>query len=145
MKIYYFSKNSILGAVIVFVMLCGFLGVSLLYFNNTGIASNTRQPVYQGNSGKKAIALTVNVDWGEEYIPAMLKEFKKHNAQVTFFVTGRWAEKNPELLKQMSKAGHSIQNHGYKHLHFNQLSEAQAQEQIKKAEKIIEETTGLWS
>jgi hypothetical protein len=78
MKIYYFSKNSILGAVIVFVMLCGFLGVSLLYFNNTGIASNTRQPVYQGNSGKKAIALTVNVDWGEEYIPAMLKEFKKH-------------------------------------------------------------------
>ncbi len=142
MKIYYFSKNSILGAVIVFVMLCGFLGISLLYFSNAGIASNPRQPVYQGNSGKKAIALTVNVDWGEEYIPAMLKEFKKYNAQVTFFVTGRWAEKNPELLKQMSKAGHSIQNHGYKHLHFNQLSEAQAQEQIKKAEKIIEETTG---
>jgi peptidoglycan/xylan/chitin deacetylase (PgdA/CDA1 family) len=88
------------------------------------------------------VALTVNVDWGEEYIPAMLQEFKKYDARVTFFVTGRWAEKNPELLKEMSKAGHSIQNHGYKHLHFNQLAPAQTEEQIKKAEKIIKEITG---
>jgi len=130
MRIYYFPKNSLLGVAIVFLMLCGFLGLSLLYFNNAGIASHSREPIYQGNSGEKAIALTVNVDWGEEYIPAMLKEFKKHDARVTFFVTGRWAEKNPELLKQMSQAGHSIQNHGYKHLHFNQLSEVQAQEEI---------------
>ena len=142
MKIYYFSKNSMLGATIIFVMLCGFLGISLLYFDNAGIASHSREPIYQGNSNEKAIALTVNVDWGEEYIPDMLKEFKKHDAQVTFFVTGRWAEKNPELLQEMSKAGHSIQNHGYKHLHFNQLAEDQAQEQIKKAEKVIEEITG---
>ncbi len=142
MKIYYFSKDSMRGAAIVFVVLCGFLGISLLYFNNIGIASHSSQPIYEGNSGEKAIALTVNVDWGEEYIPVMLKEFKKHDARATFFVTGRWVEKNPELLNQMSQAGHSIQNHGYKHLHFNQLSEAQIQEQIKKAEKLIQEVTG---
>lgn len=142
MKIYYFSKNTMREAAIVIVVLCGFLGISLLYFNNFGIASHSREPVYQGNSGEKAVALTVNVDWGEEFIPGMLKEFKKHDARATFFVTGRWAEKNPELLKQMSQAGHSIQNHGYKHLHFNQLSEAQAEEQIKKAEKAIQEITG---
>ena len=142
MKIYYFSKNSMLGTAIIFIVLCGFLGISLLYFNNAGIASHSKEPIYQGNSNEKAIALTVNVDWGEEYIPDMLKEFKKHDARVTFFVTGRWAEKNPELLQEMSKAGHSIQNHGYKHLHFNQLSEDQAQEQIMKAEKVIEEITG---
>lgn len=145
MKIYYFPKNKMWGAVIVLVLLCGFLTTSLLYFNGVGIASRSKNPVYQGNTGKKLIALTVNVDWGEEYIPDMLKEFKKHNARVTFFVTGRWAEKNPELLKQMSQAGHSIQNHGYKHVHFNQLSPAQAQEQIKKAEKIIQEITGSQS
>lgn len=142
MKIYYFTKKSMLGAAIIFILLCGFLGMSLWYFSGAGIASHSKDPIYQGNTGSKVVALTVNVDWGEEYIPEMLKEFKKYDARVTFFVTGRWAEKNPELLKEMSKAGHSIQNHGYKHLHFNQLAPAQAEEQIKKAEKVIKEITG---
>lgn len=145
MKIYYFTKKTMLGAAIIFILLCGFLGLSFLYLNDTGIASYSKDPIYQGNTGQKVVALTVNVDWGEEYIPEMLKEFKKQDARVTFFVTGRWAEKNPELLKEMSKAGHSIQNHGYKHLHFNQLTPAQAEEQIKKAEKIIKEITGTQS
>lgn len=127
---------------IIVVLLCGFLGMSFWYFGEVGIASRSREPIYQGNSGKKAVALTVNVDWGEEYIPAMLEEFKKYDAKVTFFPTGIWVEKNRELLTEMSKAGHSIQNHGYKHVHFNQLSPTQAEEQIKKAEKIINEITG---
>ncbi len=142
MKIYFFTRRTMLAAAAIFILLCGFLGLSLIYFNDAGIALHSREPIYQGNTGQKVVALTVNVDWGEEYIPAMLQEFKKYDARVTFFVTGRWAEKNPELLKEMSKAGHSIQNHGYKHLHFNQLAPAQTEEQIKKAEKIIKEITG---
>ncbi len=72
----------------------------------------------------------------------MLKEFKAYNARVTFFVTGIWAEKNPQLLKKMHTEGHSIQNHGYKHLHFNSLSSIESKQQIKKAEDTIKEITG---
>jgi len=145
MRIYFFTRKHLLGALVAFILLCGFLGLSLVYYNNSGIASHSKEPIYQGNTGKKMIALTVNVDWGDEYIPEMLKEFKKYDARATFFVTGRWAEKNPQLLKDMSNAGHSIQNHGYKHLHFNQLAPNQAEEQIKKAEKVIKEITGKQS
>jgi len=101
--------------------------------------SNDPGVIFQGHTGQKVVALTVNVDWGEEFIPQMLDYFKKYEARVTFFVTGRWAEKNPELLKQMSQAGHSIQNHGYQHIHFNQLSSEQGAAEIKKAEKVIEQ------
>lgn len=145
MRIYFFTRKHLLGALVAFILLCGFLGLSLVYYNNSGIASHSKEPIYQGNTGKKMIALTVNVDWGDEYIPEMLKEFKEYDARATFFVTGRWAEKNPQLLKDMSNAGHSIQNHGYKHLHFNQLAPNQAEEQIKKAEKVIKEITGKQS
>jgi len=124
------------------LIICCFLGATLLYANNIGDALHVNQPIYQGNSGQKAVAITVNVDWGEEFIPAMLEEFKKHKVGVTFFVTGKWAEKNSELLKQMHKEGHSIQNHGYKHLHFNRLSRDEASEQIKKAEEVIFKITG---
>lgn len=142
MKIYYFTKKKLFGGLIALLLIFSFLGFSLIYFSDAGVASKSREPVYQGNSNKKVVAITVNVDWGEEYITDMLKEFEKNNAKVTFFVTGKWAEKNSELLKQMFKSGHSIQNHGYKHLHFNSISGSEAEEQIRKAEEIINNIVG---
>jgi len=142
MRIYYLTKKTLLGMTAIFLLICSFFCLSLIYGGNESVASRLKEPVYQGNTGKKVVAITVNVDWGEEYIPDMLKEFKKHNARVTFFVTGKWAEKNPELIKQMHGEGHSIQNHGYKHLHFNTLSSIESKEQIKKAEEIIKNITG---
>ncbi len=143
MRIYYFSKRNLLTAGIIVVLTFGFLSGAFLNKAHTTISIGQDQPIFQGNTGSKAVAITVNVDWGEEFIPAMLDEFKKNNAQVTFFVTGRWAEKNPELLKQMASAGHSIQNHGYKHVHFNQLSSNEVNSEIKKAEDVIYGITGL--
>ena len=137
MKIYYCTKKNIIGGLVFLLLIGGFLSISLLYFSDAGVASKAREPVYQGNTGKKVAAITVNVDWGEEYIPGMLEVFKKYDAKVTFFVTGQWAEKNPELLKKMHKAGDNIQNHGYKHLHFNSISSSEANNQIKKAEEVI--------
>lgn len=142
MKVYYFSRRNLLLSVAVFALICTFLGVSIIYLDSVGVVSQVQEPIYQGNTGEKAVALTVNVDWGEEFIPAMLKEFKKQDARVTFFVTGTWARKNPAILKNMCQAGHSIQNHGDKHLHFNQLSSTQIKEQVRGAEKTIAEITG---
>jgi probable sporulation protein (polysaccharide deacetylase family) len=137
LRIYYFSKKRLLTAGIIVVLTFGFLSFAFLHQDHTTIAADKDEPIFQGNTGTKSVAITVNVDWGEEYIPAMLDEFKKNNALVTFFVTGRWAEKNPELLKQMAAAGHSIQNHGYRHVHFNQLSPSEVNSEIKKAEDTI--------
>lgn len=127
---------------VVILLACGFMALAFFSQENTMVASNIEEPIFQGNTGTKVVAITVNVDWGEEFIPAMLEEFKKSNAQVSFFVTGKWAEKNPELLKQMVQAGHSIQNHGYRHCHFNQLSPGEVGSEIKKAEEIISKITG---
>ena len=125
------------------ILLLGvFTTILLMRGDDSSVASRVLDPIYQGNSGEKAVAIAVNVDWGEEYIPQMLKSFKENQAEVTFFVSGKWAEKNPELLKEMKAAGHSIQNHGYKHLHFNNISAEEASEQIRKAEEIINKTVG---
>ncbi len=143
MRIYFWNQRSLLLiAAGLSIMLC-LLAVMIIRINQTGIvAVNSQQPIYQGNTGQKVISISVNVDWGEEYIPGMLEEFKKHDAKATFYVTGTWAEKNPELLKKMSLEGHCIQNHAYKHVHFSSLSDAEAQAQIKQAEEIIEKLIG---
>lgn len=142
MRMFFFSRRTLIITGILTFFICGFLCFSFWYANESVLVSQNKEAVYQGNSGKKAVAITVNVDWGEEYIPAMLQSFAEYNARVSFFVTGKWAEKNPDLLKQMDKEGHSIQNHGYKHLHFNNLSSTDASQQIKQAEDVIYKTIG---
>jgi probable sporulation protein (polysaccharide deacetylase family) len=143
MRIYWVNRKRLWTISAALFSIIFTLLVLISYYRWSGIeATANKEAIYQGNTGKKVVAICVNVDWGEEYIPAMLEEFKKAQAQVTFFVTGSWAEKNPELLKQMSEAGHSIQNHAYKHVHFSSLSDAEAQAQIKKAEAVIEKIIG---
>ena len=104
--------------------------------------ASVTKPIEQVNTDQLVMALTINVDWGEEYIPAILDELDKGKARVTFFVTGRWAKKNPETLKMISKRGHQIENHGYSHPHPDRLSVSANHEEIKKTETIIEEIIG---
>lgn len=101
-----------------------------------------QQPVYQGPEQEKAVALTVNVDWGEEFIPRMLEICREYDVRLTFFVTGRWAGKFPELVRRMDAAGHEIGNHGFGHLHPDQLSIAANLRDIKRAEVVIAEIIG---
>ena len=108
------------------------------------IASNVpvSKPIEHIKTDQLVMALTINVDWGEEFIPAILDVLDQHKARATFFVTGRWAKKNPELLKIISSRGHQIENHGYSHPHPDQISIGANQEEIKKTESIIEGIIG---
>jgi peptidoglycan/xylan/chitin deacetylase (PgdA/CDA1 family) len=99
-------------------------------------------PIEQIKTDQSVMALTINVDWGEEYIPAILDVLDQGKARATFFVTGRWAKKNPVLLKIISNRGHQIENHGYSHPHPDQLSSVANQAEIKKTESIIEGIIG---
>ncbi len=141
MRIFFFTKKKLSRGMTGFLFL-GLLAFIFLQMIKPQVAAVPAQAIYQGNSGQKTVALCINVDWGEEFLPEMLKTFKANDTKVTFFVTGRWAEKNPDLLRQMHEEGHSIQNHGYKHVHFNNLSSEQAREQIVKGGQIIYKLTG---
>ncbi len=120
---------------IFFLLLTGIIAGRWITTSNTPVT----KPIEQVETNQKIMALTINVDWGEEYIPAILDQLDKGKAPVTFFVTGRWAKKNPDLLKEIHSRGHQIENHGYSHPHPDQLSVGANREEIKKTEGIIEE------
>jgi len=123
---------------IFFLLLVGILSDRWIISTDVPVS----KPIVQIKTAQLVMALTINVDWGEENIPAILNILDERKARVTFFVTGRWAKKNPELLKIMSNKGHQIENHGYSHPHPDQLSIGANQEEIKKTESIIEGIIG---
>ncbi|WP_347490873.1 polysaccharide deacetylase family protein [Desulfoscipio sp. XC116] len=100
------------------------------------------EPLYQGDENVKAMALTCNVFWGEEYMGRMLEVLEEKNVHMTFFIGGTWAEKFPELMKKIYEQGHEIGSHGYSHPHPDNLSKQENSLDITKAEKIIYDITG---
>ena len=122
-----------------FIPLAFFLGILLGIISNelvVPVSTSPEKPYYHGIRGRNQIALTINVDWGEEYLPGMLKIMEERGVKATFFVTGQWAMKNKDLLKTMAEKGHEIGNHIYSHQHpFN--FQRWAYRLIKKNEEVI--------
>lgn len=99
-------------------------------------------PYTQGtkqNSGYVALTCNVDLGWETEYVQGILDVLKKEDVKITFNVTGRWAEKNPEMLLKLKSEGHEIGNHGHRHLDYAKLSYEENLEQIQTSKKIIED------
>nr|WP_255367891.1 polysaccharide deacetylase family protein [Psychrobacillus sp. OK032] len=101
------------------------------------------QPIYRGNPEKPMVTLLINVAWGNEYIPAILKTLNTHQVKATFFFDGSWVKKNPDIAKMISKEGHEIGNHAYSHPDLNQRSRIETLEEIKKTNDVIQATIGM--
>ncbi|WP_242655740.1 polysaccharide deacetylase family protein [Paramaledivibacter caminithermalis] len=98
-------------------------------------------PIRKG-SNKDYIAFTCNVDWGTEFIPPMLDILKKHDIKITFFVSGRWAKNNPDMLKKIDEQGHEIGNHGYGHRMHSKLGIEDNKIEIEKTHNIVKDILG---
>ncbi len=101
------------------------------------------QPIYKGNPEKPMVAFLINVAWGNEYIPTILKVLKEHQTKATFFLDGSWVKKNPDLAKSIKDGGHEIGNHAYSHPDLQKKSMAETTEELKKTNDVIEKTLGL--
>lgn len=94
--------------------------------------------IRQGDPESAKTAITCNVDWGEDVLPEILSILKEHNVKITFFVSGRWAENNPELFRKMYLAGHEIQSHGYRHKLCSKVSEEEVREEMEKTSEAFQ-------
>jgi len=98
-------------------------------------------PIYRGHPEKEMISFLINVSWGEEHIPDILNTLKESNIKATFFIEGKWAKNNSELVKMIDEQGHIIGNHAYNHPDMSRLSEEAMIEQISQTNDILQAIT----
>ncbi len=101
------------------------------------------EPFRSGDAESNLVTLTINVDWGNEYIPSILASLEEAGIKATFFLTGRWTEEYPDLAKTIADAGHEIGNHGYSHSSPNASSIEEIQDEISRTEEAIAKATGI--
>lgn len=108
------------------------------------LANFPLRAIYQGNPAKPQVALLINVAWGEEYLPKILTALDRQGVKATFFFTGLWAEKYPNLVKSVAAAGHELASHGYTDRvgPFDLQRQGQLKADIQKGAEVIYKITG---
>jgi peptidoglycan/xylan/chitin deacetylase (PgdA/CDA1 family) len=99
--------------------------------------------VSRGNTARQRIALTFDAGEDGGPAPAILDVLKSAHVHCTFFVTGQFADKYPDLVRRMAADGHELGNHSYSHPKFPGLTPEQAASEISRTEQRVEELTGL--
>ena len=89
------------------ILVIGAVGIGLISHQSRQVFK-PEAPITHGNAANKCVSVTVNVDWGEQYIPDLLEILRHHHVQATFFVTGRWAQINGPLVRKIAAEGQDI-------------------------------------
>lgn len=102
-------------------------------------------PAFSAKDGPKAIykgekdaALTFNIGWGDEKAEPILDLLKREKAgAVTFFLSGSWAERHPDLVNRMVKEGYEIGMLGYEYVDYTNLEDEKIRRDILKAQEAF--------
>lgn len=91
---------------------------------------------------RKKIALTFDDGPCAGCTDQLLDGLKKRNVKATFFLIGKNAENNPQLVRRIYEEGHLIGNHTYSHVEITKISDEEAIQELQKTDQIIWKITG---
>ncbi len=97
---------------------------------------------YRGNTDEKVLYLTFDAGYENGYTRRILDTLKKHNAPAAFFLVGPYIKSNPELVKRMTREGHTVGNHSYNHPDMTNKNQSDFLRELSKTNRIYKEVTG---
>ena len=78
----------------------------------------------------------------EVAVPRILDLLDRHDVPAGFFVPGKVAEENPEMVAEIHDAGHEIGHHSYAHLNPTGMTDEEEREDFERATEILTEIAG---
>lgn len=115
-----------------------FTGAYAVYFGN----STRLVPIYSVERDDKVISISFDCAWGTEHTQDILKSLRVSGVKATFFMVEFWAEKYPETVKEIDKAGHEIGTHSSTHSYMSKQNAEEIKLELTTSSKVIEDITG---
>jgi polysaccharide deacetylase family protein (PEP-CTERM system associated) len=75
-------------------------------------------------------------------VARMLDLLARHEAHATFFILGWVAERHPDMIRTISRAGHEVASHGWDHARVTEIDPAAFRESVRRTKLKLEELTG---
>ena len=94
--------------------------------------------IYVGDEKSGSVALMFNVYENAETTLKIAELLVEHGFRATFFVGGKWVERNGTALIRLYNMGMEIGNHGYLHRDHSTLNYDKNLDEITLAERLID-------
>ena len=108
-----------------------------------GVQPVSSAEIALGNTSNRRIALTFDAGGPSEPTARILDILAKRHVRSTFFITGDWANLNPDLVRRIHNEGHEIGNHTMHHPGLRTLSDQGVCTELNQAEQVISSLTGV--
>lgn len=137
---FFFVLNAKSIKQVLVIMIAAFFTAWFFYTENL-----VQLPAFSAKDGPKAIykgdkdlALTFNIGWGDEKAEPILDILKKEDVgSATFFLSGSWAERHPDLVSRIVKEGYEIGFLGYEYKDYTDLEDDKIRRDIMKAQEAF--------
>lgn len=96
----------------------------------------------RGNVHENTVLLTFDDGPHPAYTPKLLKILADAHVPATFFVIGKVAERNPDLIQAIAAGGHTIGNHSFSHVTLTKIPEMDVRTEYRANNDLIEQLTG---
>ena len=117
----------------------GLIGAAALWPRSTLLGANMTR--LAGASGE--VALTFDDGPHPEVTPAVLDRLDRRGARATFFCVGRKVAAHPDLVAEVHRRGHRVENHTLSHPHaFGFYGPRAMEREIRAAQDAIAAATG---
>ena len=135
-------KNYGILALTLMIALAGSFKYISSFSTVSGNVNGKEMPICSVETSKRAVALSFETAWGDEDIRQILDILKIHGIHTTFFVTGDWVEKYPELAGIIKEEGHDLANHSKSHKSMVEMDEEQQRAEIMEVHEKVKALTG---
>ena len=100
-------------------------------------------PVYQVETQEQKVAISFDAAWGADKTQEIMQVLKEYNANATFFLVGFWADKYPEITKQIAENGFEIGTHSTSHLDMATISQQEVEKDLSASISTIQNISGI--
>ena len=139
-------KNIIIFLLLIAVILISaFAGYT--YYNDHIASLKENQPLsgtilWHGSKDLPEIALTFDDGPSSQFTPKVLDILRDNDVKATFFVLGKFIEKNKDILKREADEGHTIGNHTYSHVKGTIVDIKKIENELVKTDQLITKYAG---
>ena len=130
------TANIIIAAMLSVVLSAALLAV----LPESGEEVPAGKAVYSGDPAGGKVSLMVNVYENTPAVEEIARLLAERGMSTTFFIGGKWAEKNGDALLKLAADGFELGNHGYLHRDHATLSYDANRAEILVTERLLKAT-----
>ena len=90
----------------------------------------------------RQLALTYDDGPNDPHTFRLLEVLAKHNVRATFFLVGRFAKQRPDIVRELTRAGHVVGNHTFSHPNLIFATAEQTRTELSECEQALSDAVG---